>query len=213
MKKTQTKPKKRRWLSKSRYAAKKRKEELTGRNVQRIQQYCKTPNQDCYVYHIENDTRSDTYVGYSTTLAKRIRQHNGELKNGANRTKQGRPWSFGMVLHFPASWFNKIHALQLEYACQHIGKRRRPRKRKQKQISLEQRIDNVLYLCNKSPQFTMCFPSYDSSNCAHSLSIYVKDDSVDRVTQQFNNVRYWNPRILPLSALPLQTKQNNIKTK
>ena len=33
-----------------------------------------------------------TYVGWTTDLARRLRQHNGEISGGAASTRAGRPW-------------------------------------------------------------------------------------------------------------------------
>ena len=46
-----------------------------------------------FVYLLANATRSRTYVGATKDVARRIRQHNGEIKGGARYTKSGRPWS------------------------------------------------------------------------------------------------------------------------
>lgn len=39
-----------------------------------------------------------TYVGISTDVARRLRQHNGELAGGARSTRPGRPWRLGQVV-------------------------------------------------------------------------------------------------------------------
>lgn len=41
--------------------------------------------------------RPRTYVGVTTDVARRLRQHNGELRGGARSTRAGRPWRIGVV--------------------------------------------------------------------------------------------------------------------
>ena len=38
-----------------------------------------------------------TYVGVTTDVDRRARQHNGELRGGARATRAGRPWKIGRV--------------------------------------------------------------------------------------------------------------------
>ncbi|OQR97817.1 hypothetical protein ACHHYP_20452 [Achlya hypogyna] len=57
-----------------------------------------------------------TYIGFTMTPKRRLRQHNGELVQGAKKTSKHRPWDMLVVVYgFP----NKVLALQFEYVWQH----------------------------------------------------------------------------------------------
>ncbi|KAH6914202.1 hypothetical protein BKA70DRAFT_1260717 [Coprinopsis sp. MPI-PUGE-AT-0042] len=61
------------------------------------------------------------YIGSTNNPYRRIRQHNDEVKGGARKTSQGRPWIMQMLLHgFPS----RQAALQFEWAWQHPWKSR-----------------------------------------------------------------------------------------
>eukprot|EP00578_Thalassiosira_sp_NH16_P002514 CAMPEP_0181135666 /NCGR_PEP_ID=MMETSP1071-20121207/32777_1 /TAXON_ID=35127 /ORGANISM="Thalassiosira sp., Strain NH16" /LENGTH=597 /DNA_ID=CAMNT_0023222335 /DNA_START=113 /DNA_END=1907 /DNA_ORIENTATION=+ len=83
---------------------------------------CANKHFHCYLLRsLDPDHPLKTYIGFTTHPERRIRQHNGILKNGgARRTKRsGRPWTFVCVIH---GFQDKITALQFEWAWQNVNK-------------------------------------------------------------------------------------------
>ncbi len=50
-----------------------------------------------WVYVLLSADGRRTYVGITTDVDRRLRQHNGELTGGAKSTRAGRPWRVGQV--------------------------------------------------------------------------------------------------------------------
>jgi structure-specific endonuclease subunit SLX1 len=50
-----------------------------------------------FTYVLVSTTIKRTYVGVTTDVDRRARQHNGELGGGARATRAGRPWRIGVV--------------------------------------------------------------------------------------------------------------------
>ena len=69
----------------------------------------------CYLLQSISSPRS-FYIGFTNNPLNRIRQHNGEIKNGARKTSKRRPWKFiAIISGFP----NNIVALMFEWQFQH----------------------------------------------------------------------------------------------
>ncbi|MCB9564374.1 MAG: GIY-YIG nuclease family protein [Kofleriaceae bacterium] len=58
------------------------------------------PRAPWFAYVLVSVRTRRTYVGVTTDVVRRTRQHNGELAGGARSTRAGRPWRVG-ALHGP----------------------------------------------------------------------------------------------------------------
>jgi putative endonuclease len=73
-----------------------------------------------YVYVLHSGGR--TYTGYTNNLARRLRQHNGELKGGAKSTRGRNDWQFLSITS--CSDWTAQRALQVEYSFKHPTRQR-----------------------------------------------------------------------------------------
>lgn len=74
-----------------------------------------------WVYVIKSKTNNRTYVGITTNITRRLRQHNGEIKGGAKATRGFRPWDLLRIVG-PISTQKK--ALKEERRIKRLRKRR-----------------------------------------------------------------------------------------
>ena len=73
-----------------------------------------------YVYLLAEVSGNRTYVGFTSDLQRRLRQHNGELKGGAKSTR-GRNWE----IHGYIEVDDMREGLQLEWRIKHpYGKKK-----------------------------------------------------------------------------------------
>lgn len=77
----------------------------------------------CYIIQSEGSPetrRRLTYVGKTNDMARRLRQHNGEISGGARYTKQRRPWTL-------LGWIGKFQTnravLGFEWRMKHMFKK------------------------------------------------------------------------------------------
>jgi len=99
----------------------------------------------CYILRSKlKKHRNKHYIGYTNNPSRRIRQHNGEIKNGAKRTHKYRPWEMVCIISGFVNW---TEALQFEWALQNPHKsvhikdlRKRMNCKFSKNCSLQQRV-------------------------------------------------------------------------
>lgn len=72
-----------------------------------------------YCYLLKSHKGNRSYVGYTTDLSHRLRQHNGEITGGAKRTRGFRPW-FPICLIF--GFQDHRQALRFEWRWHHPPK-------------------------------------------------------------------------------------------
>lgn len=113
----------------------------------------------CYCLVSEAGT---TYVGFSTNVDRRLRQHNREIQGGANAT-QGRTWKrICTVAGFPT----QQSALQFEWKWKYLTRKTKGA------TAVERRCSALVQLLNSeaSTSKAMPFSSYDGP-----LSILLED--------------------------------------
>jgi predicted GIY-YIG superfamily endonuclease len=74
-----------------------------------------------FVYVLVSEKTGRTYVGSTTDVARRLRQHNGSLAGGARCTRAHRPWRIGRVINGLA---DRREALHEERRVKKLRKRR-----------------------------------------------------------------------------------------
>lgn len=73
-----------------------------------------------YVYLLQSlSNPKKTYIGYTIDPVRRLRQHNGEITGGAERTKYARPWK---MICYVTGFPNSKTALQFEWLNNHAKK-------------------------------------------------------------------------------------------
>jgi structure-specific endonuclease subunit SLX1 len=75
-----------------------------------------------FAYVLVSTTIRRTYVGVTTDVDRRARQHNGELAGGARATRAGRPWKIGRVA---GPYESRGEAQVVEYSIRRLRGRAR----------------------------------------------------------------------------------------
>jgi len=75
-----------------------------------------------FTYVLVSAVSGRTYVGATTDVARRARQHNGELAGGARATRAHRPWQVARVW---GPFSGRGEAQRIERAIKRVRGRRR----------------------------------------------------------------------------------------
>ena len=75
----------------------------------------------CYIL---KDNTNKTYNGSTNNMARRLRQHNGEIKGGAKATKNYNNWE---VYFLMTGFVDHKNCLQCEWRIKHPTNKRRPK--------------------------------------------------------------------------------------
>ncbi|KAJ1604457.1 holiday junction resolvase-like protein [Cryptosporidium canis] len=142
-----------------------------------------------YCYFLLSEAKKKaSYIGYSVNPCRRLRQHNGEIKKGAKKTKDGIPWSLGICVGgFP----DRVAALRFEWAWQHpnickatrdgieswrIVKAKRTSENRRilnkRQWSIQQRVSILLCMTTLEPWRSM------------NLTIFVFKDEIESIIKE-----------------------------
>lgn len=79
---------------------------------QYIRETCEPYKNQIVVYVLRSVTKPNMmYVGYTTNIHRRLRQHNGIIKGGGKYTSSNRPWRLAALVPTPT----KSEALKVEY--------------------------------------------------------------------------------------------------
>jgi predicted GIY-YIG superfamily endonuclease len=181
----------------------------------------------CAVYILESSVNSgQSYVGFTVNMARRIRQHNGDLKSGGARcTTKYRPWHIAAILSADPSWFDKRAALQLEYALQRCGRWKskpdrpwhepgpalaRGRAARARAVaaplffagrkSVTRRLNDLLWLLSHRAAWTFNAPVYSDPE-RHRLTLRLAPSFLTEATKTaFESCGHWRPIVLPMPS-------------
>lgn len=98
-------------------------------------------NNTWYCYLLVGFGEKNTYIGATTDVNRRLRQHNGELCGGAKRTRSNRPWRLLAYVEVG----DKIPALQLEW---HMKRGRGLRNRLKRFVELSEDRGLIVKILN-----------------------------------------------------------------
>ncbi|KAG7532955.1 GIY-YIG endonuclease [Arabidopsis thaliana x Arabidopsis arenosa] len=106
---------------------------ISSSSSQQSQENSKTPKSKSWsVYLILSTTEPiKTYVGITTDFARRLKQHNGEIRGGAKASSAGRPWLCACII----TGFTCLSQASSFESKWKIFSRKLPRRKKDEEMS------------------------------------------------------------------------------
>lgn len=95
------------------------------------------PTSSSCVYCLLSADLRKTYVGVTSDIRRRVRQHNGELMGGAKAARAGRPWK---VVCTVEGFTTYSQACQFEWSWKNISKKTSPKSRLNGELSAEEAL-------------------------------------------------------------------------
>lgn len=119
-----------------------------------------------YCYFLKSLVSNKTYNGSTNNLMRRLRQHNGEIKGGAKRTHQSRPWKYYAIL---AGLPNHKNCLSCEWKLRYPNNKRNKPKKYQ---GIEGRIKGLNDVLKLDKWTNQCI----DLNCNMNLEVWIERD-------------------------------------
>jgi predicted GIY-YIG superfamily endonuclease len=128
----------------------------------------------CYILYSINEKYSNhTYIGKTNDLARRLRQHNGEIAGGARATKMKKPHDFLCII---SGFETENIALKYEWNFKHPE---RKKKHKRKYSGILGRLRSVEYVFNNYPlSESSCIDIFVNKKYIHIFGLKENDTRI-----------------------------------
>ena len=138
----------------------------------------KTPcNYLCYL--LKSETSNRTYIGITTNLKKRLRQHNGEICGGAKYTRSYRPWKPVLCVN---GFFTKNQALSFEYR---VKKKRNSKNKLVTVYLLNNRIRNFIDVLKLEKFTSKCI---NPKEAVYNVNVFEEKIYQNLINNTCNNI-------------------------
>jgi len=183
-------------------------------------------NKRSYVYILQSLSKTDKfYVGWTIDPAKRLREHQGEIKGGAKKTIRHRPWKMIACVTGDPSWLTYSYGQMLEWTVRISAKwkyraeksqdrsTKKPKRSASNFYNLENplpqlrihgqmgaanRINALFWMFHNRVKWTTRAPTFDHTK--HSLTVALSHDFLLLANKYGlgDACQFWNVKLTPL---------------